>query len=77
MENLTLSKCKPFKVYKIKEILVSDVAVKNQLKNLGIAERQNIEVVASNYGKKSYLVRIHNMTYAIDKQICDEVVCYE
>ena len=77
MEVLTLSDCKRGKVYKIQQILVENKDVLNQLKNLEIEVGKEVEVVASNYGKKSFLVIVSGFTYAIDSEICDKVVCHE
>ena len=77
MEELTLSNCKKGKVYKIKEISVEDKELFSQLKNLEIEVGKEVKVIASNYGKKSYLVKVSGFTYAIDERICDKVVCHE
>lgn len=77
MENLTLSNCKKGKTYKIAQITIDDKDVANQLKNLEIEAGKDVEVIASNYGKQSYLVNVSGFIYAIDKKICDKVVCHE
>ena len=78
MNVIRLSDAKKDQEYFIEEICVKNENIKNQLKNLGIIKNEKIKFLNYNYGKKSLLIKVMNINYAIDKSICDDVkVRYE
>lgn len=63
--------------YKIASVNIEDKKLLSQLNNFGIKKNSTVKVLGSNYGKKSYLIQIDGINYAIDKSICDKVVLDE
>ena len=72
-----LSQAEILKEYKIDSIDGCDESVKNHLINLGFLRGEKIVVLKKNFGKKSLLVKVMNINYAIDKIICDSIIIYE
>lgn len=62
------------KIYFIKEINLKNQELKQQLKNLGFIEKEKIIILNHNYGKKSFLVKVMGVNYAVEKNICDSIV---
>ena len=58
----------------IKKIRLENEKIKNQLSSLGFLEGEEIRLLNYNYNKKSYLVKVMNINYAIDKKICEGIV---
>ncbi len=63
--------------YKIASVNIEDKKLLSQLNNFGIKKNSTVKVLGSNYGKKSYLIQIDGINYAIDKSICEKVVLDE
>lgn len=61
------------KDYVIKEILVQNESIKQQLENLGFFKHEKIRLLNYNYGKKSYLIKVMGINYAIDKSVCENI----
>ena len=61
----------------IKKIEVKDEKINKQLFNLGFMPGENIKLLNYNFNKQSYLVKVMNINYAIDKKICEGIVLYE
>ncbi len=77
MNKKTLADCKCKQEYRIKNIEISDKKLLTALTNLGFKPDENITLLKSNYGKKSYLVNIIGISYAIDKSICEKIFIYD
>lgn len=73
MNEKRLSQCKLKKNYKICRIEIKDKNLFEQLKNLGIVVGREIEFKTSNYGKKSFMVSVMGINYALDKAICENI----
>ena len=58
----------------IKKIKLNDEKIKRQLINLGFIEGEEIKLLNYNYNKESYLVKVMNINYALDKKICKGIV---
>ncbi len=58
----------------IKRIQIKDENIKKQIINLGFIEGEEIKLLNHNYNKESYLVKVMNINYAIDKKICEEII---
>lgn len=61
----------------IKEVNVKDENIKRQLANLGFYKGEEIKLLNYNYNKESYLVKVMNVNYAVDKKICEGIVICE
>lgn len=72
-----LVSCKKNKIYKIVKIGNLDESVINMLKNILIIPGERIEVTNSNYGKKSILVKVSNVSYGIDIKIAEQIFVKE
>ncbi len=77
MKEIQITKCKAGSVYKICRFEIEDKNLLSQLGNLGIVKGKNIEVRLSNYGKKSFLVSVMGINYALDKLICERIWVYD
>ena len=64
-------------VYKIKNINIKDKCIYKQLENLGFLKNEKIILLNHNYGKKTYLIKVMGIKYAIDKSVCDGIEIYE
>ena len=74
MKNIKLIETVKNKVYKITKIDIDDKKLLNELNNFGIKQGNYITLLGSNYGKKSYLVCVNKVNFAIDKSICEKVI---
>lgn len=74
MKEFLLSAGKVERNYKILKINLSDVSLKKQLQNLGFLTGEKIKILNYNYGKKSFLVKVMGVNYAIDKNVCEGIV---
>lgn len=61
-------------IYKIEN---QNKAIENQLKSLGFLEGEKIILLNHNYNKKSYLVKVMGINYAIDAKICEGIIVCE
>ena len=61
----------------IKKIEVKDEKINKQLFNLGFMPGEKIKLLNYNFNKQSYLVKVMNINYAIDKKICEGIVLCE
>ena len=61
------------KIYKIECLEMKNKNIKTQLEKLGFLKNENIQLLKYNYGKKSYLIKVMGINYAIDKSVCDEI----
>lgn len=77
MTKLNLSECEFHKKYIVKKIDVIDQVLKRQLENIGLVESESIELVCTNYGKSSYLVKIMDIGFGMDKSLLDKVTVYD
>lgn len=73
MKIIKLSKANFDKVYYIDEIQIKDKVVKEKIMSMGIVKNQKASVLNCNYGKTSFLIKVMNVNYVIDKKICDEI----
>ena len=73
MNEKRLSQCKLKNIYKISRIETQDKALLAQLKNLGFVKNREIEIKSSNYGKKSFMVSVMGINYALDKVVCENI----
>lgn len=76
MKNIKLINAEKNKPYKIISVEVQDKKLLNELNNFGIKKDGFISLLGSNYGKKSYLVSVNKVNFAIDKSICEQVIVY-
>lgn len=60
--------------YKIKSLELSNPNTTMLLNNLGINEDETIVLLQSNYGKKSYLVNVSGVSFALDKKVCEGII---
>ena len=58
----------------IKKVVIEDEKIKVQLSNLGFLVGEEIKLLNYNYNKESYLVKVMNINYAIDKKICERII---
>lgn len=77
MKKLTLAECVAQKTYKILKINCPDKRLAQQLDNLGFMEEESVTFLKSNYGKKSFLVKVMGINIALDKHVCEMIDCYE
>lgn len=73
MNNILLSNANSNHTYIIKKINIEDKSLLQQLNNIGLTVGEEITLIKTNYGKKSFLVKVMNVNFAIDKQILDKV----
>lgn len=76
MNKIKLSECEINKSYRICEVKEENKTILAQLKNLGFTNNEKVVLLKSNYRKKSFLVKIMGINYAIDKLICDKILVY-
>lgn len=74
MEELCLSDAQKKHKYKLVKINISNEKLKNYYMNLGFRCGEEIEVITSNYGKKSYMIRVMGILYAMDKNLCEKFI---
>ena len=74
MNELNLTNCVKNVSYKIKDICLSNNDIIKLLSNLGIKVNEEIVVLSSNYCKKSFLVNVCGINYALDKKICGGII---
>ena len=72
-----LSCCEIGKVYKILNLNITDENVKRQLLNLGFLKNEKIKLLNHNFNKKGFLIKVMEINYAIDKNICDKIEVYD
>lgn len=72
-----LCECVFNKNYKIDSVNVDDKKLKIQLKNLGFENGEIVRVLRCNYGRSSFLVEVMDVTYALDKKICQLIFVKE
>lgn len=77
MKEISLLNVSNKKSYVIKRIEIDDEKLIDQLKNLGFVKGNKILVRQSNYGKKSFLVSVMGINYALDKTICERIFVNE
>ena len=58
----------------IKKVVIDDEKIKVQLSNLGFLVGEEIKLLNYNYNKESYLVKVMNINYAIDRKICKGII---
>ena len=73
MNKIRLSDAQKFKEYYIDEVNVKDEFIKTRLEKFGVLENHKIKLLFNNYGKSSFLIKVMDIKYAIDKKICDEI----
>lgn len=77
MKYLILSETKFNTNYVIFKIKIEDKNIKLHLNNLGFEEGQKIQILKSNYFRKTFLVKVMGINYAVDKKIIDNIIVYE
>lgn len=73
MEVLKLSEAKIGKTYKVIKVNILGKELLNQLNNIGLSENQKITLLQTNYRKKSFIVKVMGVNFAIDRKICEKV----
>lgn len=73
METKILSKALPNKYYTIKKINIENKELIKQLNNIGFSVGRKIKYIGSNFGKKTFLVKVMDINFGIDKQISEKV----
>lgn len=63
--------------FKITKIDIKEKALCVQLKNLGFEVGEVIKLLNWNLGRKSYLVKVMGVNYAIDKLIAERIFGHE
>ena len=63
--------------YKIVDVLISNKQLILELDNFGLCKGNYVSVIASNYGKKSYLILVDGGYFAIDKMVCEKIMVNE
>lgn len=74
MTKIKLSECKTNKTYLVCDLKEENKEIVLQLKNLGFSVGEKVELIKSNYRKKSFLVKVMGINYAMDKSICDKIL---
>ena len=74
MTKIKLSECKTNKTYLVCDLTEENKEIILQLKNLGFSVGEKVELIKSNYRKKSFLVKVMGINYAMDKSICDKIL---
>ncbi len=74
MTKIKLSECKTNKTYLVCDLKEENKEIILQLKNLGFSVGEKVELIKSNYRKKSFLVKVMGINYAMDKSICDKIL---
>lgn len=64
-------------VYKVSCVQTEDKKLLLHLSNLGIEAGESIQKLASNYGKKSFLVKAMGINYSLDKRVCEMIFVHE
>lgn len=77
MKEILLINAKPNETYKISRLDILDKTLLAQLNHLGFCKDGLITKRCSNYGKKSFLVSVIGINYAIDKQVSEKVWVYD
>ncbi len=73
MENILLSEALPGHTYIIKKINIENEGLLQQLSCIGFCVGQRIIFVRSNFGKKTFLVKVMSVNFGIDRQISEKV----
>ena len=60
--------------YTINKILITNPQIFEMLSNLGVRENEKIKIICSNYFKKSYMVNVSGINFALDKSILKGIV---
>ncbi len=68
---IILSKGEVEREYKVVSVKIKDILLLHQLKIMGIVAGCKIRLLKYNYNKKSILIKVLKINYAIDKKICD------
>ncbi len=74
MNEICLTDLKKGGGFKIIKIDIKEKDLNAQLKNLGFEVGENIKLLNWNFGKKSYLVKVMGVNYAIDKMIAERIL---
>ena len=77
MSEVCLVDLKKDSEFKISKIDINEKALFMQLKNLGFEVGEVIKLLNWNFGRKSYLVKVMGVNYAIDKLIAERIFGYE
>lgn len=72
-----LLSCEKNKDYKLVEIKIDNSKAKLELKNLMIDVGNTIKVIATNYGKKSILIKSRNVSFGIDSKLAEKIFVSE
>ena len=73
MSKLYLSDAELNKIYRVKTIDEVDEEFQFQLKNIGLKQNEKIKVLHTNFKRKSFIVKIMGVNFAIDRKICEKV----
>lgn len=76
MEKL-LSDCIKKKEYKVKNLDGLDASTKKRLTDIGLVCGEKISILKTNFGAKSFFVKVGFLSFAIDKSIAEKVVVCE
>lgn len=74
MSEKRLSELKINEISTIKELKIDSYNIKTQLNKLGFIKGEKIKLLNYNYNKESYLVKVMNVNYAVDKKICEGII---
>ena len=77
MAMICLSDAQRNKNYKIDKLKISDKSLNVQMQNLGFVSGENIKLLFYNYGKKSLMVEVMGVKYAVDKVVANDIMIYE
>ena len=77
MKNIRLSDAKLSVEYFISEVKICDEKIQMYLKNLGLICGAKIVVLKTNFLRKTFLVKVMEIKYSLDKKLADEIYVYE
>ena len=65
------------KLYRVCDIKINDEKIKCQLKNCEIEIGSELKIISGNFGRKTFLVEVCGINYALSRNICEKIIVNE